>query len=485
MPPWLPEGPRGEFVGDRRLNAEQMGLLSQWANDGAPEGKPGDLPAPPRFTEGWQLGPPDLVLEMPQTYTLPAEGRDVYRHFVITNPLTALRYVRAMEFRPGGKGVHHAFVRFDKTRDSRRLDAKDPEPGFADMSVPPNAQSPSGHFLGWQPGKVPREEAPGLSWPLEPGSDLVVQLHFQPTGKPEPVRSSIGFYFTERAPTKTAYKIGLTSYDFDLPPGVTNRLVTDSYTLPVDVEVLAVLPHAHYLGRDLQGIAALPDGSLRTLLHIPEWDFNWQGDYRYAKPVFLPKGSTITMQFSYDNSTNNTRNPNQPPRRVQYGTQTTNEMAELWLQLLPRSQDDYDKLTKDYYRMVVRDVMAFTRHRLRDNPNDARAHNQLGIALAAQGKPEALQHFLAAVQAEPDFEEAHYHIGVALMSQGRRTEATLAFERALNIDPEYYKARANLGILLRDQGRLPEAEAQFKEVLRIHPGDPLALTNLSRLKAAR
>src|SRR5262249_27335190 len=164
------------------------------------------------FTDGWQLGPPDLVIQMPQPYTLGAEGRDVYRNFVIPIPVPARRYVRGVEFHPGNwRIVHHAFLRIDRTRESRRMDEKDPEPGFSGIHTPISAQSPEGHFLSWQPGKVPSLDSEGFAWVLETNMDLVLQLHMQSTGKPESIQASIGFYFTDQAPRYTPFKIGLIS----------------------------------------------------------------------------------------------------------------------------------------------------------------------------------------------------------------------------------------------------------------------------------
>ena len=176
-----------------------------------------------------------------------------------------------------------------------------------------------------------------LSWELRPNTDLVLQLHLHPSGKPEQVQPSVGFYFTGEPPTNTPFRLNLNPLTLDIPAGASDYSVEDNYRLPVDVELLGVLPHAHYLAKRMEGYAVLPDGSRHDLLLIKDWDFNWQGDYRYAHPVHLPKGTTLAMRFAYDNSSKNVRNPNHPPRRVRYGLQTTDEMAELWFQVLPRN----------------------------------------------------------------------------------------------------------------------------------------------------
>src|SRR5262249_7472399 len=143
-------------------------------------------------------------------------------------------------------------------------------------------------------------------------------------------------FFSSRPATRTPFKFGLMKLDLDIPAGASNYVAQESYVLPADVDVLRVLPHAHYLCRQMDGLATLPDGTSRWLFRIPNWNFDWQGDYEYVQPLFLPKGTAVTMRYTYDNSTNNARNPNQPPQRVKYGLNSTDEMAELWFQVLPR-----------------------------------------------------------------------------------------------------------------------------------------------------
>src|SRR5262249_52453574 len=178
---------------------------------------------------------------------------------------------------------------------------------------------------------------------------------------------SIGLYFTDQAPTNTAFRLNLNPLTIDIPPGATNYTVEDKYVLPIDVEVLEVLPHAHYLAKRMEGYAQLPDGTIQDLLLIKDWDFNWQGDYRYAKPVKLPKGTTLAMRFTYDNSTGNVRNPNQPPKRVRYGLQTTDEMAELWFQLLARGPEERKTLGMDFARHLADLTIEYNEFVLKEN----------------------------------------------------------------------------------------------------------------------
>jgi mono/diheme cytochrome c family protein len=467
MPPWLPEPGYGDFANSRRLSDDEIEMIRQWVAEGTPEGSPADLPRPPDWVEGWQLGKPDLVVELARPYTLPTEGRDIYRNFVIPVPLETRRHVRAFEFNPGNsKAVHHAFVKVDPTRQSRRLDGADGQPGFSGMNVPDSVLMPDGHFMGWQPGKLPYEEPAGLAWTLQPGSDLVLQQHFRLSGKPESIQPKVGLYFTNQAPTNTCFKFLLTSIVLDIPPGIRDYVVTDDFVLPSDVQVLAVLPHAHYLCKEMQGFATLPDGTRKWLILIKNWDFNWQGDYRYAQPVFLPKGTTLSMRFTYDNSTNNIANPNNPPKRVTYGPQSTDEMAELWFQVLPPSRKDFTLLSEKASEKMLKVFVERYTHELQINPNDAKANKKLGTTLLGQGKvEEAIGYLRTAVQNDPRDDEPHYFLGLALRQQNKLMEARMEFQSALRINPKNFKAHGNLGVMFAEQGLLQIAETHLRRAL--------------------
>lgn len=480
MPPWLPDPTEHPFADSRRLPDAQIKTIQQWVASGMPEGDAEDLPKVPAFTDGWQLGNPDLVVRMPEPFLLPASGKDVYRNFVVPLPVEGKRYVRAVEFKADTKALHHVFFYFDRTRQSERVDQQDMEPGFAGMGLPPGVSSPPGHFLSWQPGRGPTLSPPGLSWPIEAGS-VLMQAHMQPVGKPEPVQASIAFYFTDQPPTNTPFKLALDSYRIDVPAGASNVVVEDSYTLPVDVDVVSVLPHAHYLGRKIEGFALRPDGKTETLLKIDRWDFNWQSDFRYIRPVPLPKGSRLVMRWTYDNSTNNLRNPNTPPQRVRYGVQSSDEMGELYFQVLTRSAADLSVLQEDYKWQVIGDIIEFNTWALGQNRTNAHAHVQLGKALLALNKrAEATTHFRRALGIDAKQEEGRYHLGLVLMDANPQA-AEREFREALAINPENYKARANLGVLLMQAGRLEEAETEFKAGLAANPNDPLLIENLAVL----
>ena len=487
MPPWLPEPGYGEFVGERRLSADQIAIIRQWVEEGAARGDPSDLPPVPKQTGGWQLGRPELVIQMPEPYTLPAKGTDVFRNFVVPIPVRAPRYVRTMELRPGNpKIVHHAVMMIDRTPSSQRLAEQDPEPGFGGMDVSSEAHVPGGHLLGWTPGKMPFGGAPGVAWRLEEGTDLVLQLHLLPSGRPEVIQSTVGFFFTDEAPTRFPFMLRLGSKTIDIPAGKKDYVIEDRYELPVDVEVLGVYPHAHYLGKDMQGFATLPDGSKQRLIHIEDWDFKWQDEYRYTKPIRLPKGTTLTMRFTYDNSADNVRNPHHPPTRVVYGPQSSDEMGDLWIQVLPLDSDDLAILTRDFGRKDLKDRIAGYRHSLRMKPQDARTQNNLGMALESRGQLErAIRHYRRAIEIEMDYAAPHHNLGDVLAAQGKLDEAIGHYRRALEIRPGLVNAHTNLGIALQRQGERDEAIRHYRHALQIEPDYTQALHNLGMALAAQ
>jgi len=487
MPPWLPEHGYGDFADERRLSEDEIGMIRQWVAEGVKEGQAGDLPPLPKWPEGWELGPPDLIITPPSAYALAAGGNDVYRNFVVPIPTRERHFVRAVDFHPGnGKVVHHTFIYVDPTRQSRHLVDNGAPPGFNGMRVPESAETPGGQLLGWQPGKRPYESPDGLSWILEPNADLVLQMHMQPSGRPETVLPAVGLYFTDKPPTNTPYRINLLRYAIDIPPGARDYAIENRYVLPIDAHLLRILPHTHYLGKELQAYAILPGGGKKWLLLIRNWDFNWQGDYRYAEPVFLPKGTTLVMHYTYDNSADNPRNPNHPPKRVKYGLQSSDEMGELGLQLLPRTPKDRETLARDFFFKFTRDAVEENESMVRADPKDSDAHTRLAVALLVLNRgAEALEHLRTAVQLRPNNDEAHSTLGGIYIRQNRLDEARVEFEAVLRLKPNDYQAHGALGSIHLMQGNLVRAAFYYENALRINPEDAIARANLERVRNAR
>jgi len=484
MPPWLPAPGPVEFIESRRLSDGEIRIFQRWFEQGAPEGDAGDLPPAPAFPLDWQLGTPDLIVQMPKPYELGPDGADVYRNFVVPLPLASNRFVQAFEFRPGNQSVHHVRVLLDRTGQCRRLDEPGAEPGFNGMSVP--ARFPPGQLLTWAPGRQPRRNPPDLTWQLEAGSDLVLQIHMQRTGKREIVQPQIGFYFTEVPPSKTPFVMGLIAQSLDIPAGATNYTVTRSWQLPVGVELLAVMPHAHYLAREVRCEATFPDGTGRSLLWIPRWDFKWQEQCSYQHPVRLPQGARLEFSIRYDNSAANIRNPNHPPRRVIFGPQSTDEMGELWLQVLPDSADGLAILQREKGLMDSRETAAFYKNFLRTHPDDAPSHVGLGKVLGPLGRTdEAAKHFRTALELNSTQSEAHYYLGLILLDKQEYPEAREEFESELRFNPNYYKAYVALGRICIEEQNLDQAETHLRAALRVNPRDPGVQEILARIIKAR
>ena len=486
MPPWKPLAPSNEFLGDRTLSPEQIQKIQDWVVRGAPEGNRRDLPPLPQWTSGWQLGQPDLVVTMDAPYTLRADGVDVFRTFVLPIPSSSARYVKAVEFHPGNaRAVHHANIGFDRTKSSRRLDAADPEPGYVGGMVP-DADYPPGYMLGWTPGQQPRPSPDGMPWRLEPDSDLVVQLHMQPTGKPEPVQVSMGFFFTDDPPTRQPVGLRLGSETIAIAAGDAQYEIKDRYVLPVDVEVLGVQPHAHNLARRMEAAALLPDGTARSLITIADWDFRWQDVYRYAKPFILPRGTTISMRFTYDNSAANPRNPAHPPQPVVWGQGTADEMGDLWLQVVPRSPQDFGILAEDIGQKTrIEDLAAYTKV-MHSDPNNPLRHDAVAMLNLQLGRiPEAEAEFRESLRLNPESAPTHYNIGLVFSMQRKYQQAAAEFQNATRLDPNHAGAHNNLGAMLHAFGRFDEAAAEYRRAIVLKPENGEAHNNLGRLLMSR
>jgi len=337
MPPWKAVPGSGHFADSRRLSDEQVALILKWVKEGSSEGDPADLPSPPRFVSGWQLGEPDMVLKMDEPYTLKAEGDDEYRCFVIPFEVPAGKYIQSVEYRPGNrKIVHHAVLSMLPNAMAKAKLATGDGKSFLSGLAPPGQLLP-GSLAFWTPGMVPHPLPSDLAagWPK--GVSLVLQLHLHPSGKPEPEQSSIGLHFTDQKPRARLEFIIMNDQNINIKPDDKEYVATKSITLPVAVEMHGVFPHMHLIGRTVKMTATLPDGTTKPLISIDDWDFNWQHYYQYATPFKLPAGTKLEGRWTYDNSSDNPANPSKPPKLVTYGEQTTDEMAITIFDVLPDS----------------------------------------------------------------------------------------------------------------------------------------------------
>jgi len=312
-----------------------------------------------------------------------------------------------------------------------------------------------------------------------------VQTHLKPTGRAEDVQPSIGLYFTAKSPATTPLMIRLGSRTFDIPAGAANYAVTDSFVMPVDAEALRIYPHAHYLGREMTVVATLPGGRTERLLHIANWDFNWQDDYEYEKPVALPKGATLQMRYVFDNSAANPNNPSTPPQRVRFGPEATDEMADLLVQVVAKRPADAGTLRADIARKSLAADIAGEEKRIADVPADYEIRNSLGVHYVQAGRvDDAVGQFEASLGLAPDHAVAHYNLGVIAMNRGRLDEARVHFERALAARPDFAEAHGNFGVLLARQGHTADARNHFQRALDIKPDNVPAHNNLGRLLLA-
>jgi hypothetical protein len=462
MPPWLPEPGYGHFQDERRLTDEQIRTVAAWVAAGKPEGSEGLPPLPPVRTE-WQLGTPDLIVTAQSPFVVPAGGSDVFWNFTFKPELKGTHYVKAIEIRPTGfiRIVHHANLLLDRSGSAARLEAK-PGSGFPgmDLALDRNPLDPVSHFLFWKPG-----------------NELVLNTHLQPNGKRQVIQPSVGLYFTDQAPTRFPLLIELENDNtLDIPAGARHFIVSDDFRLPMDVRVLAVYPHAHYLGKLLEGYATTPDKKRIWLIRIPDWNLNWQAVYRYCQPVFLPKGTVISMRFTYDNSNGNPRNPNWPPKRVEAGNRAVDEMGHLWLQVLPEGRGDRRRELQE----------ALIRHRLQKAPNDAEAHLNLGALMMSRLNTQgAIDELETSIKLKPDQAEAHDMLGSAMRSVGRSADAIVQYRLALHLDPSYMDARYNLATTLARAGKLDEAIADFREVINAFPNSSRLRNELGELLAQK
>ena len=485
MPPWKVDPAGHKFIGLDPLTDSEIAILEKWVADGAREGNPRDLPAAPVRTGGWQLGKPDLVVTLPAPFVLPADGPDVSRVFVLPLPVDRRRYVRGIEFRANSPRVHHANIRVDATPASRELDEREAEPGY-DGIILRSAVYPDGHFLGWTPGQAAPLLPAGLAWTLEPNSDLVVQVHLVPGGKPEPIQPSIGFYFTDDPPTQTPVMMRLSNQRIDIPPGDADYIVERFVRAAgrrrgARVAASRALPGARRVrhrpcsrmeaaNRSSRFRTGTSGGSMSIATRL-------QSRCRKARPSPCGTGTTTRPRIHVI--------PPTPPVRVPWGQQSREEMGDFWLQVVTKTPADRELLDRTFRaKWMATDVIGLD-SLIQREPDRASLRDDIAVLYMELNRPaDAVPHFEAALKLKPGSAAAHFNYGTALAGAGRFEEAIAQYERALALRPGYAIAQNNLGTALLQLGRPQPAVAAFREAARIDPqpggGPPERRSGLSR-----
>jgi len=356
MPPWLPDAPVGAFLDERRLTEGEIDLLSRWAEAGAPAGDLALAPPPPApISDGWRLGPPDLIVRMHQPFHVPAGPGDSYEVFAVPLSLAAVPAevlararipesdvlgVAAVEIRPGNPRVfHHADLWVDLTGTARQREAAEGGNGFASFGTP--GFPPAVALGGRVPGMTPRFLPAGIAATVLPtAGDVVFHIHYRATGKPETDQTEIGFHFMREPVKRIMDSLLLRSFKLDIPAGAADFVVEDSIEVPADCILMNILPHMHLIAREVHARVVNPDGTTRPLIDISRWNFKWQDRYVYREPAVLSKGARIYCRWVFDNSAANPGNPFSPPRAIQFGPNATDEMCGLYLGVIPVNLDD-------------------------------------------------------------------------------------------------------------------------------------------------
>jgi thiol-disulfide isomerase/thioredoxin len=334
MPPWH-EKSEGKFHDERRLTPGQIGLVEGWARNGLPEGAAKDLPKPPTFSaSNWTLGEPDVLFEMPLHYKVSADGKDIYRCFIIPTNIATDKWIAGIAFEPGNPiVVHHASVFVDTSGAARKLDAMDAEPGYTNPTPGngPGFPTPLGALGGWTPGHTPRRLPEGIALQLPKGADLVLEVHYHSSGKPETDKTRFGLYFAKGPIDKRLHMADISNATFQIPAGDSDYVATATATIPFDITLFSISPHMHNLGRSMAMTATLPDGRKIPMVDVPNWDFRWQPSYRYKTLLKLPRGTRVDLTAHFDNTDKNPYQPNHPPRLVKWGESSSDEMCTCFL----------------------------------------------------------------------------------------------------------------------------------------------------------
>ncbi len=314
MPPWFADPKHGEFANNPSLSQAEINTIVAWVDAGAPKGDDKDLPPAPKFVEGWTIGTPDVVLSMREEYSVPAEGVIPYRYYVIPTNFTEDKWVQAVEIKPGDRRVVHHVIASLTEAGAGESDAR---------------QGRVGGLGGITPNKTGIVYPPGTARLVRKGSNIVLQMHYTTMGEAAKDRTSVGLIFTKEPPKRVLGGGNALNVRFVIPPGAPSHEVRSTTTFKEDTYLYALMPHMHVRGKDFTYTVVYPDGRSEIVLHVPNYNFNWQLTYQLKKPLFLPKGTRLDCVAHFDNSTRNKFNPD-PTKEVRWGDQTWEEMMIGW-----------------------------------------------------------------------------------------------------------------------------------------------------------
>lgn len=347
MPPWKPNPEYSNFLGENYLNDEQIEKISKWVADGTPYGNAADEPAYPIYTDGSQIGIPDLVLSFSEAFEHQGNNKDEYRVFVLPTNLSEDKEIASIELRPGNRNiVHHALFTYDDKGEAKALDDATPEYGYDGFGGFGINGVFDKQFPGYVPGQKARLFPDGLAQKLPAGSDLLVQMHYAPVFNSQKDSSSVNIFYAKTPAERFVQNFILLPISpyiqngpFIMPPDQVKNFHC-SFPIPAKVSLFGISPHMHLLGQDWKVYATKPSGEVINLIEIIDWDFNWQGTYYFKKFVVLDPGTIIHAYATYDNTSENPINPNMPPKFVSWGEKTTDEMFYLPFSFVEYQQGD-------------------------------------------------------------------------------------------------------------------------------------------------
>ena len=354
MPPWYADASaHQQYKDDPSLSSSEVQTIRAWVEAGSPEGDPKDAPAPRKFIEGWNIGEPDLVIQMPEAYQIPATGTVEYTYIIMPSGFKQDTWVKAAEIRPGNRATMHHAILFTRPPGSKWLSGYPTGVAFVPAARPGSKHRSSDGdrtiegsladewLVGYAPGQRPWPLPEDTAFLVKAGSDFVLQVHYTPNGKASSDLTKVGLMLAKTPPTHRALIGGVANGDFAIPPGASDYKVNASRTIASEVKLLSASPHMHLRGKSMSLRAVYPTGESEMLFDVPHYDFRWQQMYVFATPRTLPKGTKLDLNASFDNSLNNRSNPD-PTKTVRWGDQSFDEMTlgVLMLQINPGTDLD-------------------------------------------------------------------------------------------------------------------------------------------------